>query len=110
MLLGLPVFLCARVLVAIAKRLAPPPLTYYIYPEETFAYGDMGIAYWVGPERTEQPKPEMFVCNVGFLDKGFDALQIGLSTAEMVKSLWRAHEKGEALAPASLEAPMRRMP
>ena len=45
------------------------------------------MAYFIGPDPAEQPKPSVFVCNVGELERGPDALAIATATAEMSASL-----------------------
>ena len=88
-LLAGPVFRLGRLCVSIANMLAPHPVVYYCHPEATLDYdgAPMGIAYYVGPSPLQQPKPTTFVCNVGALARGHDALAIAEGTYEMTRTL-----------------------
>jgi len=90
-LLAFPVFALGRLLVYLANCCIPAPLRFYCHPEASMGFdgAPAGMAHFIAPARVaeEGPVPCIFVCNVGMLERGYDAVIVGDATTKMSSTL-----------------------
>jgi hypothetical protein len=87
-LVASPLFLLGRFLVFLANCVVPKPMEYFVYPEATpsFPNAQVGMARFVPPSEPCE-RPNVFVCNVGHMLRGPDAVVVGQATHSMSSSL-----------------------
>ena len=85
----MPLFTLGRLLVHVANAVVPRPLAFYCHGEPTLQFDGarVGMARFLGPPPDPAQRPTTFVCNVGNLVRGHDAVIVGKQTKRMADSL-----------------------